>query len=88
MLPKLVGHANLISLRVANRFALGMAGGLKNHAAHQPQTKLFRQRFGRKRMPAEGIEPTRSCDHWILSPARLPVPPRRQVAQPVQLTAN
>src|SRR5690349_18599747 len=28
-------------------------------------------------MPAEGIEPTRSCDHWILSPARLPVPPRR-----------
>jgi hypothetical protein len=29
-------------------------------------------------LPAEGIEPTRSCDHWILSPARLPVPPRRQ----------
>ena len=29
-------------------------------------------------MPAEGIEPTRSCDHWILSPARLPVPPRRR----------
>jgi hypothetical protein len=28
-------------------------------------------------VPAEGIEPTRSCDHWILSPARLPVPPRR-----------
>src|SRR2546430_2191718 len=23
-------------------------------------------------MPAEGLEPTRSCDHWILSPARLP----------------
>jgi hypothetical protein len=31
-------------------------------------------------MPAEGIEPTRSCDHWILSPARLPVPPRRRRA--------
>src|SRR6266404_4990634 len=31
-----------------------------------------------RRMPAEGIEPTRSCDHWILSPARLPVPPRRR----------
>jgi hypothetical protein len=28
-------------------------------------------------VPAEGLEPTRSCDHWILSPARLPVPPRR-----------
>src|SRR5437588_180325 len=23
-------------------------------------------------VPAEGLEPTRSCDHWILSPARLP----------------
>src|SRR5215469_11979980 len=29
-------------------------------------------------LPAEGLEPTRSCDHWILSPARLPIPPRRQ----------
>jgi hypothetical protein len=29
-------------------------------------------------LPAEGLEPTRSCDHWILSPARLPVPPRRR----------
>src|SRR5438067_10765165 len=32
----------------------------------------------RANLPAEGIEPTRSCDHWILSPARLPVPPRRR----------
>ena len=31
-------------------------------------------------VPAEGLEPTRSCDHWILSPARLPVPPRRRQA--------
>src|SRR6266516_1916031 len=31
-----------------------------------------------KRFPADGLEPTRSCDHWILSPARLPVPPRRR----------
>jgi hypothetical protein len=23
----------------------------------------------------EGIEPSSSCEHWILSPARLPVPP-------------
>src|SRR6476660_153348 len=38
----------------------------------------MRQLVGRTRMPAEGIEPTRSCDHWILSPARLPVPPRRR----------
>ena len=32
------------------------------------------------RVPAEGLEPTRSCDHWILSPARLPIPPRRRQA--------
>jgi hypothetical protein len=29
------------------------------------------------RLPAEGLEPTRPCGHWILSPARLPIPPRR-----------
>ena len=39
-----------------------------------------------EKVPAEGLEPTRSCDHWILSPARLPVPPRRQVAQRVKFT--
>src|SRR6478672_10986322 len=32
-----------------------------------------------KNLPAEGLEPTRSCDHWILSPARLPIPPRRRL---------
>jgi site-specific DNA recombinase len=26
-------------------------------------------------VPGVGIEPTRSCDHWILNPARLPIPP-------------
>ena len=31
----------------------------------------------KQKLPAEGLEPTRSCDHWILSPARLPIPPRR-----------
>src|SRR5205085_6672873 len=36
------------------------------------------------RLPAEGLEPTRSCDHWILSPARLPVPPRRRAETKLQ----
>jgi hypothetical protein len=36
------------------------------------------QKFDFQNLPAEGLEPTRSCDHWILSPARLPVPPRRR----------
>ena len=40
-------------------------------------------------MPAEGLEPTRSCDHWILSPARLPVPPRRRRESPkIRVHAN
>ena len=29
-------------------------------------------------VPKVGIEPTRPCGHWILSPARLPVPPLRR----------
>lgn len=32
-----------------------------------------------KEMPKEGLEPSRYCYHWILSPARLPVPPLRPV---------
>ena len=28
-------------------------------------------------VPKEGIEPTRPEGHWILNPARLPVPPLR-----------
>ena len=30
-----------------------------------------------KSVPKVGLEPTRSCDHWILNPARLPIPPLR-----------
>src|SRR4030088_1117372 len=26
-------------------------------------------------VPENGVEPSRPCGHWILSPARLPVPP-------------
>jgi hypothetical protein len=29
-------------------------------------------------VPAKGIEPSHPCGYWILSPARLPVPPRRR----------
>ena len=28
-------------------------------------------------IPAAGVELARPCGHWILSPARLPIPPRR-----------
>jgi hypothetical protein len=32
-------------------------------------------------LPTEGVEPTRPCGHWILSPARLPIPPRRLIGK-------
>ena len=38
------------------------------------------QQQQRLEVPAEGIEPTHPCEYWILSPARLPVPPRRQLS--------
>ena len=28
-------------------------------------------------VPEVGLEPTRPCGHWILNPARLPIPPLR-----------
>jgi hypothetical protein len=47
-----------------------MPGGMKN------------KKWGLYDMvPQEGVEPTRDLSpHWILSPARLPVPPLRHVA--------
>jgi hypothetical protein len=30
-------------------------------------------------VPGEGIEPSLCCQNWILSPARLPIPPSRLV---------
>jgi hypothetical protein len=33
--------------------------------------------FREAAVPTEGIEPTLTCVNWILSPARLPIPPRR-----------
>ena len=29
-------------------------------------------------VPEVGLEPTRPCGHWILNPARLPIPPLRR----------
>jgi hypothetical protein len=39
--------------------------------SHQSASKLTQ-------VPEEGVEPTLSCENWILSPARLPIPPLRQ----------
>ena len=48
-------------------------------------TDLLRRRYttlaviadGPIRIPEAGLEPARPCGHWILSPARLPIPPLR-----------
>ena len=34
----------------------------------------------RTQVPERGLEPPRPCGHWILSPARLPIPPLRLTA--------
>ena len=34
-------------------------------------------------IPAAGVEPARPRGHWILSPARLPIPPRRHIRKAV-----
>src|SRR5438093_6623383 len=47
-----------------------------NSAAYEECRTSNAQRRIRE-LPAEGLEPTRPRGHWILSPARLPIPPRR-----------
>ena len=39
-------------------------------------------------VPVVGVEPTRYRYHWILSPARLPIPSHRRMNQPCQFTLN
>ena len=36
----------------------------------------------------EGLEPSRSCDHGILSPVRLPIPPFSHIGAPCWLHSN
>ena len=38
-------------------------------------------------VPGEGLEPSRTEVHWILSPARLPISPPRQVFYFISLRA-
>jgi hypothetical protein len=46
----------------------------ENHFGHK---KGFQEILESLMVPEAGIEPARYCYHWILSPARLPVPPLR-----------
>ena len=48
-----------------------------NYSVRHKKTRLENLVF--ITIPAAGVEPARPCGHWILSPARLPIPPRRQI---------
>jgi site-specific DNA recombinase len=50
-----------------------------------PWSALRRRPTSRNMVPGRGIEPPRDCSHWILNPARLPVPPSRRVPATVGL---
>ena len=80
------GSATLPRHMLKNAFQTCNAGG----AGAQPYRPNTRERVSRRTMcnagryrtlPTEGIEPTHCCQYWILSPARLPIPPRRPFAR-------
>ena len=57
--------------------------------SRMPKKHLFPTTFDlfplRGGVPKDGVEPSRGCPHWILSPARLPVPPLRHQERSVTL---
>ena len=57
----------------APRFALNR--NMKMTALESQSTS---QVVARQEVPEVGLEPTRPCGHWILNPARLPIPPLRR----------
>ncbi len=67
---------------LARRFALQVpdrrhAGGVFSDCAVFAKQKAQRSALC---VPREGLEPSRSCEHWILSPTRLPIPPPRHTS--------
>ena len=66
----------------------GVAGPLRCHfraillhhcytgvQCHRERTYVNRRKSLQKEVPEVGLEPTRPNGHWILNPARLPIPP-------------
>jgi hypothetical protein len=43
------------------------------------------ERRSEREVPEVGLEPTRPCGHWILNPARLPIPPLWPVRYRIRL---
>ena len=44
-------------------------------SGHKKRTCVHTQVLENTEVPEVGLEPTRPCGHWILNPARLPIPP-------------
>ena len=49
------------------------------NTTHNKEKKTRSENLVFNTIPAAGVEPARPCGHWILSPARLPIPPRRHI---------
>ncbi len=49
-----------------------------NYPLDQIKNPITHKSVGVLSIPAAGVEPARPCGHRILSPARLPIPPRRR----------
>ena len=69
------------SIQLSYEHTLMTGNGLWNYLYYITVCKTMQ-------MPATGIEPVRCHHHRILSPARLPVPPRRPFALKQMLTAK
>lgn len=53
------------------------------NSTHNKEKKTRSENLVFNTIPAAGVEPARPCGHWILSPARLPIPPRRHIRKAV-----
>ena len=53
------------------------------NSTHNKEKKTRSENLVFITIPAAGVEPARPRGHWILSPARLPIPPRRHIRKAV-----
>ena len=53
----------------------GRANGVLDHGLHAISPKVTTIPTTHTMVPGEGVEPSLPCGNWILSPARLPIPP-------------
>ena len=67
--------------RFENHNKEALRSAQKMQASFLFETRLHFHSYCGLSVPRVGIEPTRYCYHWILNPARLPVPPPRPMSR-------